>query len=175
MPVGKCLSSHDAPCPVPRWDAEWSLSRSTAVQPLGGTTSDPATGLSGYFAPTQPYGLVSVDWSVGTALWFGGNSTAGRAKSRCEAVMTENCRRLKRQGKAARCFIYHNLELALEWMESQRRAMRDPAKRHWFVQYTDGKGAKNGSIYQTDIVWVRYLHLNCLRLLGAFPPITSRR
>ena len=87
----------------------------------------------------------------------------------------ENCRRLKRQGKAARCFIYHNLELALEWMESQRRVMRDPAKRHWFVQYTDGKGAKNGSIYQTDIVWVRYLHLNCLRLLNVFPPITSRR
>ena len=95
--------------------------------------------------------------------------------------MIENCRRLKRSGKATRCFICvsmwlclrisiacvfrptsnsrcaadHNLELALEWLESQRMVMNDPSKRDWFIQYAGNDGKKNGTVYATDIVWVR--------------------
>jgi hypothetical protein len=38
------------------------------------------------------------------------------------------------------------MELALEWEESQRKAMYDPTKADYFLQYTDGKGNKNGTI-----------------------------
>jgi hypothetical protein len=111
-------------------------------------------GPSGYFEPAQPWGLVSIDWSVAKSVWWGGNSTAGRNQSTCEATMIDNCRRLKRGGKAKRCFIYHNLELALEWLESQRKVMNDPSKRDWFIQYAGSDGQKNGTVYATDIVWV---------------------
>eukprot|EP01045_Picozoa_sp_COSAG04_P027059 COSAG04_NODE_3887_length_2449_cov_2.524255_3_plen_88_part_00 len=33
------------------------------------------------------------------------------------------------------------MELALEWLESQRKAMRDPSKSSFFLRY------KNGTIY----------------------------
>lgn len=49
------------------------------------------------------------------------------------------------------CSIDHNMELALEWEESQRKVMYDPSKADYFLQYTDGKGNKNGTIYQEDI------------------------
>ena len=43
------------------------------------------------------------------------------------------------------------MELALEWEESQRKVMYDPSKADYFLQYTDGNGHKNGTIYQEDI------------------------
>ena len=54
--------------------------------------------------------------------------------------------------QATRCFIYHNLELALEWEEDQRAAMVDPSKAHYFLQYTDGHGTTNGTIYNEPVV-----------------------
>lgn len=39
------------------------------------------------------------------------------------------------------------MELALESMESQRAVMYDPTKANYFLQYTDGLGHKNGTIY----------------------------
>ena len=74
-------------------------------------------------------------------------------KTDCEAVSTEGCRKLKAAGKAVKCFIYPNMELALEWEESQRKVMYDPHTADYFLQYTDGKGNKNGTICQEDIIW----------------------
>lgn len=39
------------------------------------------------------------------------------------------------------------MELALESMESQRAVMYDPSKASYFLQFTDGSGNKNGTIY----------------------------
>lgn len=39
------------------------------------------------------------------------------------------------------------MELALESQESQRKVMYDPSKAHYFLQYTDGSGNRNGTIY----------------------------
>jgi hypothetical protein len=39
------------------------------------------------------------------------------------------------------------MELALQALESQRAVMYEPAKADWFLQYTDGRGKKNGTIY----------------------------
>jgi len=99
--------------------------------------------------PKHPWGLISLDWSVARSIWF----KNGRNNTNCEAVSTEGCKRLKQAGLASRCFIYHNMELALEWEESQRKVMYDPKTRDYFLQYTDGNGNKNGSIYQEDIEW----------------------
>ena len=40
----------------------------------------------------------------------------------------------------------HNMELALEWLESQRAVMYNPATAGYFLQFTDGKGNKHGKI-----------------------------
>ena len=39
------------------------------------------------------------------------------------------------------------MELALQALESQRLVMYDPTKQHYFLQFTDGNGNKNGTIY----------------------------
>ena len=75
---------------------------------------------------------------------------AGRNTTTCEATSVEGCRRLKASGKAQRCFIYHNGMGALEWLETQRAVMYDKKKAGWFLQFTDGHGRKNGSIYQRN-------------------------
>ena len=124
------------PCPVPKgWveAANWNLTESTICQPAG-MASGP-----GYFVTPDPWGLVSLDWSVAQSHWNPtGNNTA---------VSVENCRLLKAQGVIKRCFIYHNLALSLEWLEWQREAMYDESKSDYFLQYTDGMGNKNGTIY----------------------------
>lgn len=38
-------------------------------------------------------------------------------------------------------------ELALQWLESNRAVMYDESKADWFLQFTDGRGHKNGTIF----------------------------
>jgi len=89
--------------------------------------------------PEHPWGLISLDWSVAKNVWL----KHGRNRTNCEAVSTEGCRRLKAAGKAQRCFIYHNMELALEWEESQKKVMYEPRYADYFLRY------HNGTIYNT--------------------------
>ncbi len=105
---------------APHWPPEWNLTKSTTIQP-----SSP----HGFFEPAHEWGLISLDWSVARDVWM----RNGRNRTDCEAVSVEGCRRLKAAGKATRCFIYHNMELALEWEESQRAVMYDPARRDLFL------------------------------------------
>jgi hypothetical protein len=122
---------------VPTWEANWNLTQSTTIQPSS----------SGYFTPAHPWGLISLDWSVANQVWFRGNTS----NTTCEATSLEGCRRLKDAGLATRCFIYHNMELGLEWLETQRRVMYNESLAHYFLQYTDGEGHKNGTIYNERI------------------------
>ena len=77
-------------------------------------------------------------------LFTSGNST-------CEATSIRGCQLLKASGLVKRCFIYHNMELALQWLESQRAVMYDPDMAGMFLQYTDGQGHKLGRIYNEPI------------------------
>lgn len=95
------------------------------------------------FDPVNHWGYASLDWSVGRATWL----NPDRNKSTCEATSTANCAELKASGKVVRCGIYHNVELALQWLESNRAVMYDSSKADWFLQFTDGQGHKNGTIY----------------------------
>jgi len=123
--------------PPPSWAPNWDLLASTTIQPSGDS----------YFMPNHTWGLISLDWSVAKSVWM----RHGRNRTNCEAVSVEGCRRLKAAGKASRCFIYHNMELALEWEETQRKVMYDPSTADYFLQYTDGMGNKNGTIYAENI------------------------
>jgi len=88
----------------------------------------------------KPWGLVSLDWSVARNIW----SKNGLHNATIEAISREGCRLLKKNHSATKCFIYHNMELALESIESQRAAMYpgEPAyNAALFLQWP------NGSIY----------------------------
>ena len=136
-------------CPPPRWTPTWNLTQSTVIQP-GHTV--------GYFMPEHTWGLVSLDWSVARGTWFTGNTS----NTTCEAVLRENCRLLKAAGKATRCFGYHNTELALEWLESQRAIMRDPSNSDLFLQFQPGNpsGTAPGTVLNLPIAYGDQLFWN---------------
>ena len=81
--------------------------------------------------------------SVAKSIW-GKN---GLHNGTIEATSREGCRLIKAVSPQTKCFIYHNMELALESMESQRAVMYDASKADYFLQYTDGQGNRNGTIY----------------------------
>ncbi len=89
-------------CPPPNWAPNWNLTTSTICQPGG----------ANYFVPpaNQPWGLVSLDWSVAESIWLQPN----RMNSTCEATSVEGCRKIVAANPGSRCFIYHNMELALQ-------------------------------------------------------------
>ena len=130
-------------CPLPvGWDVDWALFNSTIAMPEKGGAGVSDAGFEP--APGHHWGAVSLDWQVGEGTWL---NSSDYKSSTCEAVSAANCARLKASGAVKRCGIYHNVELALSWIESARAVMYDPAKAGWFLQYTDGNGTKNGTIY----------------------------
>ena len=135
-PPSPSCALNGLPCAPPRWAATWNLTQSTVIQ-TGHT--------AGFFMPEHTWGLISLDWSVARGTWFTGNAS----NSTCEATLRANCGLLKAAGKATRCFGYHNSELALQWLESQRALMRDPAKADLFLQYLPGNpsGTPAGTVY----------------------------
>ena len=128
---------------MPTWKPSWNWTESRfayIANYKGGIDMNQS-----YISLSSPMGLVGLDWTVSVGAWFNKSAGRGVGNATCEAVSRENCRRLKASGMLQRCCIYHNTELALGWLASQRVAMDDPSKRDFFLQY------KNGSIYSEDI------------------------
>lgn len=128
QPSGSC-ATNGKPCPPPTWTPVWNLTMSTICQPSS----------TGYFQPpaAEPWGLISLDWSVARSIW----SKNGLHNGTIEATSREGCRLIKLSSPSTKCFIYHNMELALESMESQRAVMYNPATADYFLL------RPNGSIY----------------------------
>lgn len=114
-PNPSCATSGQA-CPPPTWVPEWNLTRSTVVQPW----------CRDVFVPAHPWGLISLAWDC---------SEDGQE----EAATVATCADLKARGIATRCFMYHNQELALRWLESQRAAMDGVNGTAWFLRWPNGK------------------------------------
>ena len=135
LPSSPTCALNGTTCPPPLWPAQWNLTLSTVCQP---SSTD-------YFVPpaAQPWGLVSLDWSVASSVW----QHANQSESTCEETSIEGCRRIKAVSPGTRCFIYHNMELALQAFTTQRAVMYDPTRADYFLQYTDGANHKNGTIY----------------------------
>jgi hypothetical protein len=131
--------------------ARHNLTLSTVIEPGGDLAP-------GYFElnASRPFGLVSLDWIVASRIWRRDNQN----ESTIEATLTENCRRIKAVSPHTRCFVYHNLELALQAFESNRAVMYDPSKADWFVRVNHTGAIYNepggpGDQYFFDSVTVR--------------------
>ena len=109
-------------CPMPRgWETDWSLLNSTAML---------TTNFTG-FDPVHHWGYVTIDWQAGASKWVHDDPM----QANCEAVSAANCQTLKQSGKVRRCGIYHNMELSLEWLESERKVMdQEHVDAGWFIK-----------------------------------------
>lgn len=116
---------------MPRnWTTAWSMEASTALM---------CVNYSG-FMPARQWGYATLDWNCGTEHWIRPDAK----DIYCEATMQKNCLELKQAGKVSKCGIYHNMELALEWLESQRAVMdQEHVDAGWFLRFP------NGSVYTT--------------------------
>jgi hypothetical protein len=121
------------PCPVPTpWDVDWSIRNSTALMSV-----DP-----GGFDPNHTWGWVTLDWQANRETWL----VRDPNKARCEAANARNCAALKKSGKVRRCTIYHNMQLALQWLESNRAVMdQEHVDAGWFLRF------QNGSVYDVAL------------------------
>jgi hypothetical protein len=128
---GDSCAVNGSACPLPVGWSQYNLTLSTVIEPGGDIAP-------GYFElnASRPFGLVSLDWSVANSIWHHDN----QSESTVEATLTENCRRIKAASPGTRCFLYHNLELALQAFESNRAVMYDSTKSDWFVR-VNGDGA----------------------------------
>ena len=152
QPLSPSCALNGLPCAPPRWAPTYNLTQSTVIQ-----TGHTAT----YFIPAHTWGMVSLDWSVdrgpSPTAWYQGNTS----NTTCEASHRENCRLLKAAGKVTRCLSYANTELSLEWLESQRAIMREPANSDLFLQFQPGNpsGEPPGTIlhapnpYGDQVFW----------------------
>lgn len=138
-PPSPTCALNGLPCPAPRWEPSWNLTQSTVIQP-----SSP-----GFFVPSHPWGLVSLDWSVASSIWW----TGSPATATCEATSIRGCAALKAAGLAHRCYIYHSTELALEWLESQRPLFNDSSKANWFLRFPNGTVLDSPTGYGRQFYW----------------------
>lgn len=90
LPSPTC-ALNGVPCPPPTWVPTWNLTESTVIQPSS----------NGYFMPSHPWGLISLDWSVANSIWYTGN----KSNTTCEATSRTGCALLKTAGLANKCFI----------------------------------------------------------------------
>lgn len=94
-------ATNGTPCPAPHWTPEWSLTYSTIVQP-----SAPL-----FFIPPadQPWGLVSLDWSVANQIW----SAQGKHNGTIERVSQLGCEVITIMSPRTKCFICEYYERCL--------------------------------------------------------------
>ena len=129
----------NAPCPLPPWEPTWILNRSTMLMTCNNT------GLIDPVAASR-FGVITLDWTSGDGVW--GNTTNFLPRDApCGLVLLEQAAQIKAVQPSTRVMVYRNMELALEAYESERAAMYDADRSGWFLHYTDGKGRKNGTIY----------------------------
>jgi hypothetical protein len=79
---------------------------------------------------------VTFDWSNAGGLWDEPN----KMTSSCEELLIEQARMVKAINPNTRVFVYRNMELGLQWLSSERRAMFNPNMSHYFLQ-VGGRGA----------------------------------
>ena len=132
-PSPSCMLNRQ-PCPLPEatggWGAvDWALINSTAMMARNSNADNPDNG----FVPQHYWGLITLDNGVGITAWAH-DGVATHTHYERTAVL--NCARLKDANLVKRCGIYHNVELALEWLESNRAVMdEDHVASGWFLQH----------------------------------------
>jgi hypothetical protein len=138
IPSSPSCMLNGEPCPLPQWEPDWSTINSTALM-----STDPAG-----FAPKHRWGWVTLDWQCGVKTWLGTTPK----QCTCEATSAAACAALKAAGKVKRCSIYHNMELSLEWIESERAVM-DAAhvEAGWFLRFPNGSAFSHPRFYRPGV------------------------
>jgi hypothetical protein len=142
-PSPSCMLNGE-PCPLPDWEPDWSLRNSTAMMAHSRIWT-------GAVKPAHHWGLLSIDHGCNRGGAAGpsnhGWNRHGPGQATCESTSAANCLALKKSGAVKLCGIYHNLELSLQWLESQRAVMdAEHVRRGWFLRFPG-----NGSIFHHDI------------------------
>ena len=135
-----CAHAQDGSCPPPTWNPVYDMNLSTVVQ---------GCNYSGLVNGAGRYGLVSFDWQNGADVW----GAAPTGEWNCSAVALAQAARVKAEDNRTRVFVYRNFCLALAVLRTQREAMGDPAKRHFFLQYQPGNpaGITPGTIFDSPM------------------------
>jgi hypothetical protein len=120
---GECMarSSLHMQCMVllPQCHHSWTHSSGTRL------TSDSIDPLD---PPPPPQ--VNFDWADGSGIWQDTHPHNN------EAILVEQCKRVKAQGTGTKCFVYRNTELALQWQETSRAAMtQENVDKNWFLKF----------------------------------------
>jgi hypothetical protein len=136
------------PCPLPPWPATYNLTESTIMYYFNCDNRNPPLECDDKLInqPGQPWGIVGIDWQISAGLW----SKCGFPQTYPgELTMIENCAQIKQLGQAKRCLIYQNLEVALQWHESQRALMNDARLADWFVSWHNSQNVSNGTHFNS--------------------------
>ena len=139
------------PALAPPFPQTWSLNRSTIIHTsnLSGWTDTASAGkygivsfdVSGGAFSTRALSLANrkasrLQWNNAKAIWLKPNR-----ESTCEATLVEQARRVKAASPATKVLVYRNCMYALQWLESERAVMYDPAHADFFLR------DKSGAIY----------------------------
>ena len=130
------------PALAPPFPQTWQLNRSTIIH---------TSNKSGWTdtASAARYGIISFDAQNAEALWL----TPNRSQCTAEEAMIEQARRVKVASPSTKVLVYRNVMWALQWLSSERAAMEDPTKAHYFLRYpvpTPAPTAAAGNIYYTQ-------------------------
>ena len=119
------------PCPPPQWDPVWELNKSTTpLTPWGPEIA--AGNIPSFVDPKNAsrWGWMTFDWSDANAIW------QDEFPHMNEAVLLEQCKKVKALGTGTKCMVYRNVELALQWQETSRAAMtQENADAGWFLKF----------------------------------------
>ena len=127
---------------APPFPQTWQLNRSTIIH---------TSNKSGWTdtASAARYGIISFDAQNAEALWL----TPNRSECTAEEALIEQARQVKAVAPSTKVLVYRNVMWALQWLSSQRVAMEDPTKAHYFLRYpvpTPTPTAAAGNIYYTQ-------------------------
>ncbi len=122
------LAVPEYPPLAPPFPPTWKLNESTIIH---------TSNLSGWTntAAAAKYGVISFDWNNAKAIWLKANHN----ESTCEETLLEQARRVKAARPSARVLVYRNCMYALQWLESERAVMYDPAYAGFFLQDKNGQ------------------------------------
>lgn len=111
---------------LPTWDATYSMAQSTAVMACNYM-------YTGYdsVATVKDFGWVQYDWSDNKDAWVQGKPMD------CEAVQTEQARRLHAAAPGAKVGLYQSGPKALPWFPEVREKLDDPAYHAWFIKFAN--------------------------------------
>ena len=124
---------------VPKWNATWSMSRSTVFMPCN---------VSGMFDPAIAgrYGIADFDWSNGK-LTPDGRGWQQAKPMDTGAVLIEQAAQVKAANPRTHVWVYRQLVKALPWYKDIGEKMADPRYSGWFLPFRKGGASdlRNGS------------------------------